>query len=294
MDFDIPADIQELLDQPRPVHRGRDQAARARERQHSLLRSSSRGQSHRLGSRRLAQRRVGGPAQGDAATRRCGRLPALPPARALRRPGRFQPRPWRSSVSTWPPRDSGLHNDLQNESSIVGNFPTVLMMEKYGSQEQQDEWIPKMLASEARIGFGLTEPMAGTDATRMQTTAYQGRRRVGHQRRQAVEHRNARCHARLHLLPHVGQPRRAKRHHQLHRAGQHHRASPSSSCGGPTTCRPTTPRSRSTTCGWRESHDPRTGGATGLRWPRLFVHENRIRQAASSRWARPSTASTSR
>ncbi len=66
----------------------------------------------------------------------------------------------------------GLHNDLQNESSVVGNFPTVLMMEKYGSPEQQEHWIPKMLAGEARIGFGLTEPLFGTDATRMETTAY--------------------------------------------------------------------------------------------------------------------------
>ena len=66
----------------------------------------------------------------------------------------------------------GLHNDLQNESSIVGNFPTVLMMEKYGSVEQQQHWIPKMLAGEARIGFGLTEPMVGTDATRLDTNAY--------------------------------------------------------------------------------------------------------------------------
>ncbi len=66
----------------------------------------------------------------------------------------------------------GLHNDLQNESSIVGNFPTVLMMERYGSPAQQDYWIPKMLAGEARIGFGLTEPMFGTDATRMETNAY--------------------------------------------------------------------------------------------------------------------------
>ena len=27
----------------------------------------------------------------------------------------------------------GLHNDLQNESSIVGNFPTVLMMRDFGT-----------------------------------------------------------------------------------------------------------------------------------------------------------------
>jgi acyl-CoA dehydrogenase len=68
-------------------------------------------------------------------------------------------------------RGLGLHNDLQNESSIVGNLVTVLMMEKYGSQEQQDKWIPKMLAGEARIGFGLTEPRHGSDATWMETTA---------------------------------------------------------------------------------------------------------------------------
>ena len=65
----------------------------------------------------------------------------------------------------------GLHNDLQNESSIVGNLVTVLMMEKYGSRAQQETWIPKMLAGEARIGFGLTEPKHGSDATWMETTA---------------------------------------------------------------------------------------------------------------------------
>jgi alkylation response protein AidB-like acyl-CoA dehydrogenase len=65
----------------------------------------------------------------------------------------------------------GLHNDLQNESSIVGNLVTVLMMERYGTEAQQAEWIPKMLAGKARIGFGLTEPLHGSDATWMETTA---------------------------------------------------------------------------------------------------------------------------
>ncbi len=65
----------------------------------------------------------------------------------------------------------GLHNDLQNENSIVGNLVTVLMMERYGSPEQQSHWIPKMLAGEAHIGFGLTEPKHGSDATWMETTA---------------------------------------------------------------------------------------------------------------------------
>ena len=30
----------------------------------------------------------------------------------------------------------GLHNDLQNESSVVGNFPQVLMMRDFGTEEQ--------------------------------------------------------------------------------------------------------------------------------------------------------------
>src|SRR6202166_2268366 len=34
----------------------------------------------------------------------------------------------------------GLHNDLQNESSIVGNFPQVIMMERFGSDEQRAAW----------------------------------------------------------------------------------------------------------------------------------------------------------
>lgn len=68
-------------------------------------------------------------------------------------------------------RGLGLHNDLQNEMSIVGNLVTVLMMEKFGSEAQQAEWIPKMLDGTARIGFGLTEPLHGSDATWMETTA---------------------------------------------------------------------------------------------------------------------------
>src|SRR6266700_1272158 len=51
----------------------------------------------------------------------------------------------------------GLHNDLQNESSIVGNFPTIKMWERYGSREQQ-AWCEHMLTGEMRIAFGLTEP----------------------------------------------------------------------------------------------------------------------------------------
>ncbi|PYE12995.1 alkylation response protein AidB-like acyl-CoA dehydrogenase [Williamsia limnetica] len=69
----------------------------------------------------------------------------------------------------------GLHNDLQNESSIVGNFPFAHMLMNFGTSEQQDEFLEPMIRGEARIGFGLTEPDHGSDATWMETTA----RKVG-------------------------------------------------------------------------------------------------------------------
>ena len=66
----------------------------------------------------------------------------------------------------------GLHNDLQNESSIVGNFPTVLMVHNVGNPTQKT-WAEKMITGEMRLAFGLTEPDHGSDATWLETTAYQ-------------------------------------------------------------------------------------------------------------------------
>ncbi|WP_106847813.1 acyl-CoA dehydrogenase family protein [Blastococcus sp. Marseille-P5729] len=65
----------------------------------------------------------------------------------------------------------GLHNDLQDESSIVGNHSGVHMLTKFGSQEQKDELVEACLTGKAGIGFGLTEPDHGSDATWMETTA---------------------------------------------------------------------------------------------------------------------------
>jgi acyl-CoA dehydrogenase len=65
----------------------------------------------------------------------------------------------------------GLHNDLQNESSIVGNLPTVLMFRDFGTQEQKDHFIPGILDGSISIAFGLTEPNHGSDATWMETRA---------------------------------------------------------------------------------------------------------------------------
>ncbi|MGO8916284.1 MAG: acyl-CoA dehydrogenase family protein [Stellaceae bacterium] len=65
----------------------------------------------------------------------------------------------------------GLHNDLQNESSIVGNLPTVLMFRDFGTQAQKQQFIPGILDGSIKVAFGLTEPEHGSDATWMETRA---------------------------------------------------------------------------------------------------------------------------
>ena len=65
----------------------------------------------------------------------------------------------------------GLHNDLQNEHSIVANFPQVLMFRDFGTQAQKDEFIGGMLDNSRWVAFGLTEPEHGSDATFMETRA---------------------------------------------------------------------------------------------------------------------------
>jgi alkylation response protein AidB-like acyl-CoA dehydrogenase len=68
-------------------------------------------------------------------------------------------------------RGLGLHNDLQDESSIVGNFPLVIAMERFGTAAQREYWSQAMITGERKLAFGLTEPAHGTDATWLETTA---------------------------------------------------------------------------------------------------------------------------
>jgi acyl-CoA dehydrogenase len=65
----------------------------------------------------------------------------------------------------------GLHNDLQNESSIVGNFPLVHIVFAFGTPEQKATYLEGMITGEHRVAFGLTEPNHGSDATWLETTA---------------------------------------------------------------------------------------------------------------------------
>ena len=65
----------------------------------------------------------------------------------------------------------GLHNDLQNEHSIVGNNVGLLLMIHYGSDQQKAEWVDDLAAGRRGFAFGITEPDHGSDATHMETTA---------------------------------------------------------------------------------------------------------------------------
>jgi alkylation response protein AidB-like acyl-CoA dehydrogenase len=65
----------------------------------------------------------------------------------------------------------GLHNDLQNEHSIVGNNPFILMFKEFATNAQYERDSAKLLAGQMRTIFGLTEPNHGSDATHMETRA---------------------------------------------------------------------------------------------------------------------------
>jgi acyl-CoA dehydrogenase len=64
----------------------------------------------------------------------------------------------------------GLHNDLQNEHSIVGNFPQILMLRDFARPDQK-HLATAALEGKFRATFGLTEPGHGSDATHMETRA---------------------------------------------------------------------------------------------------------------------------
>jgi acyl-CoA dehydrogenase len=65
----------------------------------------------------------------------------------------------------------GLHNDLQLETSVVGNLVFPLMLEAFGTQAQKDELQESSIVGETALSFALTEPDHGSDATWMEARA---------------------------------------------------------------------------------------------------------------------------
>ena len=62
--------------------------------------------------------------------------------------------------------DSGLRSFVSVQGSLA-----MFAIWRYGSEEQKQEWLPRMAAGEAIGCFGLTEPDAGSDPGSMRTTA---------------------------------------------------------------------------------------------------------------------------
>ncbi|XAH21342.1 acyl-CoA dehydrogenase family protein [Xylophilus sp. GW821-FHT01B05] len=65
--------------------------------------------------------------------------------------------------------------------AVTGIFNSHLMLalaiEKFGTEDQKDEWLPRLASGEVRGGLALTEPDAGTDLQGIRMTA---RREGGH------------------------------------------------------------------------------------------------------------------
>ncbi len=62
--------------------------------------------------------------------------------------------------------DSGLRSFVSVQSSLCGHA-----IHAFGSEEQKNEWLPKMASGEAIACFGLSEPDSGSDPGSMRTSA---------------------------------------------------------------------------------------------------------------------------
>ena len=151
--------------------------------------------------------------------------------------------------------DGGVRSLVSVQGSLA-----MYAIHRFGSEEQKQEWLPRMAAGEAIGCFGLTEPDAGSDPSSMRTRARPGRRRLGARRRQDVDHQCAGGRRRRRLgrtedgvrgfvvpteTPGFSAPRD---HRQALAAGVRHRGR---SCSRASGCRPTPSCPRSPACAGR-------------------------------------------
>ena len=68
-------------------------------------------------------------------------------------------------------RGPGLHAELSHEASVVANEPLVLVLHEYGTPEQRRRYLEPLVDGRAAIAFALTEPDHGSDATWLTTRA---------------------------------------------------------------------------------------------------------------------------
>lgn len=68
-------------------------------------------------------------------------------------------------------RGPGLHAELSHEASVVANLPLALVLHEYGTPAQREQYLERLVSGEMEMAFGLTEPGHGSDATYLETTA---------------------------------------------------------------------------------------------------------------------------
>jgi acyl-CoA dehydrogenase len=67
-------------------------------------------------------------------------------------------------------RGIGLQGNLHDESSVVPSIPMAHLMHKFGTPEQKALLLEKLVTGDDFLGFALTEPDHGSDATWLETT----------------------------------------------------------------------------------------------------------------------------
>jgi len=68
-------------------------------------------------------------------------------------------------------RGPGLHAELSHEASMVANLPLALVLHEYGTAEQKERYLDRLVSGDLEMAFGLTEPGHGSDATWLETRA---------------------------------------------------------------------------------------------------------------------------
>jgi acyl-CoA dehydrogenase len=68
-------------------------------------------------------------------------------------------------------RGPGLHAELSHEASVVANEPLVLVLHQYGTAAQKRAYLEPLVDGRIAVAFALTEPGHGSDATWLETTA---------------------------------------------------------------------------------------------------------------------------
>ena len=69
-------------------------------------------------------------------------------------------------------------------------FPPAPIL-NFGSEEMKKKWLPKIASGEMLMCFGITEPTAGVDTSRITHQGQEGRRGLGGQRPEGVDHQRA-------------------------------------------------------------------------------------------------------